>query len=94
MIWSSLALSLYFARKSVAPENAIWLMYSFTSSAVIPIPLSMTVSVFSSGLLRTMIFHSLSSAISASPIRASFFSFVIASQPFETSSLRKMSWSE
>ena len=31
---------LYFSRKSSALENAIWLMYFSTSSAVIPIPAS------------------------------------------------------
>lgn len=33
-------------RKSVAPENAIWLMYFLISSAVMPIPLSIICNVF------------------------------------------------
>ena len=42
----------YFSRKSEAPEKAIWLMYSSTSSAVMPSPLSINLSVFSSGFTR------------------------------------------
>ena len=40
------ALSLNFSMNSVAPEKAIWLMYFFISSAVIPMPLSEIVMVF------------------------------------------------
>ena len=37
---------LYFSMNSSAPEKAIWLMYLSTSSAVMPMPRSVTVSVF------------------------------------------------
>ena len=35
----------YFSKNSSAPENAIWLIYLSTSSAVMPIPLSEIVNV-------------------------------------------------
>ena len=94
MIWSSFALSLYFSRKSFAPEKAIWLMYSSTSSAVMPMPLSSKRMVFRSGLTRTRMPYSSPSGRVNSPMRESFFSFVTASQPLEIISRRKMSWSE
>ena len=94
MIWSSFVLSLYCSRNFVAPENAICVMYSSTSSAVIPIPLSVIFSVFFSGSAITRIWALYPSGIWYSPITSSFFSLVIASQPLDTSSLKKMSWSE
>ena len=94
IIWSSLVLSLYFSRNASAPENAIWQIYSLTSSAVIPIPLSIILIVFLSELTFTSSLYSVSSAGSYSPIKSSFLSFVIASQPLEISSRQKMSWSE
>ena len=94
MIWSSFVLSLYCARKSVAPENAIWLIYSSTSSAVMPSPLSMNFRVFSSGFTRTCTCGLYFSGSVYSPIISSFFSLVIASHPLEISSRKKISWSE
>ena len=69
-------------------------MYFLTSSAVIPIPLSMTVIVFASLSVITSTLYLLSSGAFHSPIPSNFLSLVIASQAFDTNSLKKISWSE
>ena len=84
---------LYFSMNSSAPEKAIWLMYLSTSSAVMPTPRSVTVSVFFSLSTATRIVRSPSSPL-ASPIDERVFSFWVASTAFEISSRRKISCSE
>ena len=84
---------LYLAMNSSAPEKAIWLMYLSTSSAVMPMPRSVTVSVFFCGSTATWIVTSPSSPFT-SPIDERVLSFCVASTAFEISSRRKISWSE
>mgnify|MGYP007127933468 CR=1 FL=1 len=88
-----LALSLYFSRKSLTPEKAIWLIYLSISSSVMPMPLSLMVMVpaFSSTDMRTV--RSPSSPLK-SPFSASVFIFCVASTAFETISRKNISWSE
>ena len=87
-----LALFLYFSMKSVAPENAIWLMYLSISSSVMPTPWSEMVIVPASLLTATRTVRSPSSPLK-SPTDASVFSFCVASTAFEITSRRKISWS-
>ena len=86
------ALSLYFSMKSVAPENAIWLMYLSISSSVSPMPWSEMVMVLASLSMLTLIVRSPRSPLK-SPTDASVLSFCVASTAFEISSRRKISWS-
>ena len=88
----ALALSLYLLKNSSAPENAIWLIYLSISSAVIPIPASLTVRVPFSASTDTVTFSSPSSSL-YSPQEARVFNFCVASTAFDTSSRRKISWS-
>ena len=88
-----LALSLYFSKKSLTPENAIWLIYLSISSSVIPIPRSLIVSVPSFSSRLTLTVRSPSSPLK-SPFSASVFIFCEASTAFDTISRRKISWSE
>lgn len=84
---------LYFSMNSSAPEKAIWLMYLSTSSAVMPMPRSVTVSVFCALSTATWIVRSPSSPFT-SPIDERVLSFCVASTAFEMSSRRKISCSE
>ena len=90
----SFSLFAYFCTKSVAPEKATWAMYFTTSSPVMPRPLSMNWIVPFFGLVITSTRYSGFSSTCASPLFASRFSLLIASQPLDTSSRTKMSLSE
>ena len=79
--------------KSVTPLKAIWLMYFSTSSAVMPMPRSLTVRVFFLGSSFTSMERSPSSPLN-SPRVLSVFSFCVASTALLMSSRRKISWSE
>ena len=81
---------LYFSMNSSAPEKAIWLMYLSTSSAVMPMPRSVTVSVLASLSAETRIVRSPKSPF-ISPIDERVFSFWVASTALEISSRRKIS---
>ena len=81
---------LYFSMNSSAPEKAIWLMYLSTSSAVMPMPRSVTVSVLASLSTETRIVRSPRSPF-ISPIDERVFSFWVASTALEISSRRKIS---
>src|SRR5688572_2363821 len=94
MIWFASGLSLYCSTNSVAPENAIWLMYFLISSAVIPIPWSEIVILRVSLSTLTFTFKSSPTSPLYSPIADKRFSFWVASTAFETNSRRKISWSE
>ncbi len=83
----------YFVMKSVAPEKATWAMYFTTSSSVMPMPLSMKVSVPAS-LSTTTSMRSGASSRVAWPVLASQRSFLMASQALEIISRTNMSLSE
>ncbi len=83
---------LYLSKNSSAPEKAIWLMYFSISSAVIPIPRSLKVSVPFSLSMLTETFSSPNSPLN-SPTEANVFNFCVASTAFETNSRTKISWS-
>ena len=82
----------YSFTNSSAPEKATWLMYLSISSAVIPIPRSIMLSVFA--FLSTLMWMVKSpNSPLASPRLVNVLSFCVASTALETSSRRKISWS-
>ena len=88
---------LYFFKNSSAPENATCAMYFLTSSAVMPMPLSVKVSVPFSASATTSMRQGASpssGARLASPIEIRRFILLTASQPLETSSRTNISLSE
>ena len=94
MSFPSPILSLYFCIKSSAPEKATCVIYFFTSSSVIPIPLSLKVNVPSSLFTETTTLNFSSSIPSASPRDTSLLYLLTASHPLLISSLMKISLSE
>ena len=87
------SLSLYFSKNSSAPEKATSLMYLLTSSAVIPIPLSLIVMVFFLASKMTLTFKSFTSCLT-SPAAAKVINFCEASTALDTNSLKNISVSE
>ena len=71
-------------------EKAIWLMYFFTSSSLIPMPLSKTVMVFFFLSTLTSMVISPRSPLT-SPSDESAFNFWVASTAFDINSLRNIS---
>ena len=90
MIPESFSPSLYLFKNSSAPENATSLIYFFTSSLVIPIPLSITCRVFLELSILISICLSPKSPF-ISPILLKWLSFVVASVALEISSLKNIS---
>lgn len=88
----SLPASLYLARKSSAPEKATWVMYFWTSSPVMPMPLSSMLRVRASLSVRTTMRGA--SSLGACPREASFWYLEMASAALEIISLKKISLSE
>ena len=90
---SVLSSDVYLVMKSVAPEKATCAMYLTISSSVMPMPLSVKVSVPASLSITTSMRSGASSA-SAWPLDASQRYFFTASQALDTISRTNISLSE